>query len=277
MRLSTPSQSTADFKTDRAFSDKLTGQMVFDALKPSFPAITRIERANLIDDIAGVDWWLYHPSGRFGVDGKTRRTQTDLSYPDTVILEIWSNKQEKKKGWTLDPSKKTDIVLWWSEATGKTFWLPFRPLRDAFVHNGKEWAQKYYAKSMWDQWQRGKDYTSRAIPVPVPDVLAVVSDYDRCRCGTGIPDGMCFCRMPLCTLPARYPCRQPIWCGQHFQEAYGWNEPEDMKIRRLAMEKVNEDARARDLNAFKARNTPKSIKPVKVKKGDDTQTVGMEL
>lgn len=110
-----------------------------------FPNAIKIERANLSDDKKGIDYFITLQSKLIQrVDAKIRKEDWLAKHPneDDVALETWS-KIGEKIGWTRDPNKQTDWIMFLWEDTERSWFIPFPYLYKAFVENGRKWKKKY--------------------------------------------------------------------------------------------------------------------------------------
>ena len=137
-----------------------------------FPTAVSVEKASVIDDKAGTDFWLTFPAGRLGVDMKLRGVDPMEWGRDDLALEHWSVYESRRVGWTRDPDKRTDLTIWWWRPTDRIAILPYRILRDVFSDNWKDWAWKY-----GEQVQDNGNYSSRAVFVPAVVVTVEIEKH----------------------------------------------------------------------------------------------------
>lgn len=95
-----------------------------------------------------------------------------------ALLERWSvepcaSSPAGKIGWTLDPAKITDLVLFTFDPTDTTvvYLLPFQHLRKAFIDFGKSWLDEYGPMAF--QSTNGR-WRSACLFVPAGEVLDAV-------------------------------------------------------------------------------------------------------
>jgi hypothetical protein len=162
---------THDFKRDLAAAEKqdIAAMCRLDTLFHSL----KVAKATTEEDKAGTDFWLTFAGGRLSVDLKLRGVDPVVDFGrDDLVLETWSVYETRKPGWTRDPAKLTDVVVWWWRPTDRIAILPYRILRDVFNEHWKEWAWKYD-----EMIQPNRGYTSRAVFVPSPLVLSAVEQH----------------------------------------------------------------------------------------------------
>lgn len=124
------------------------------------------------DDRNGIDWWVHVESGnRLGVDCKVRRTDYMPKGEDDLALETWSVVERRVVGWTRDPAKKTDYVLWLWKDTGRWVLIPFPMLLAVFELNWKGWRKKYKTAC---QYTPDRDYHSECVFVPRRELWAEI-------------------------------------------------------------------------------------------------------
>lgn len=114
-------------------------------LLENIPGAANVHTAAKPNDQKGVDWWVEHISAKhLSVDTKVREKDWWKTHPkeDDLALETWSV-INKKPGWTRDPTKRTDYVLWLWEDTKRFCLLPFPMLCAVFQDHWQEWRQKY--------------------------------------------------------------------------------------------------------------------------------------
>lgn len=116
-------------------------------LLDSIPGALRAYPADESDDRNGVDWWVecigYEDRNRIGVDVKARaRDFLAEAGEDDLALETWSVLNQTP-GWTRDPRKITDYILWWWKPTGRWCLVPFLMLCAVFSEHWQEWSARY--------------------------------------------------------------------------------------------------------------------------------------
>lgn len=155
-------------ESDEALLERLGGRRrVHQVLDRLIGPIAGLRRATLAEDLTGVDYWADRSGGRsLGVDLKCREDDYD-----DLLIEFESNSATKSPGWTVDPKKVTDYVLylWPSEEV----LLPYPQLRAAAVTHIAEWRKTYREKSD-PTTTNGGAYRTRWIPVPDRVVYAAM-------------------------------------------------------------------------------------------------------
>lgn len=141
--------STFSFTGQLQFSKTHVNNNLRRILIDRLPGVTDIEIAGTSDDRNGTDFWasrdLFLPD--LSIDVKVRK-QDFSAHPnpewraDDLALETWSV-CFTKPGWTRDPSKRTDYVLWYWVPTQRFFITPFPSLCCVFTRYWEEWRGEY--------------------------------------------------------------------------------------------------------------------------------------
>lgn len=254
-----------NFKSDRiAASRALSTSDVRKKLIHLYPTITRIEKSKREDDMRGVDFWVNHQSGRFGVDVKIMSTDPIQNYGrETLVLEQFSDVNKNSPGWTLDREHITDLVVWYFVPTARIFVLDYRVLREAFITNVTEWSHTHQV--LKDQLTDMGTHirVSRAIRIPVPVILHAMQRFGNYRNGVKVEVGHRFCQMPDCTSSARHPDDfvDPMWCRSHYDEVMPrQRELEAAKVLRIVKEEAAMKAKMQALAESRARSIVRAEK-----------------
>ncbi len=129
--------STAtDFNKDLARSQRPeVDVLVRLAIKKQFPEVLAIHPAHSKNDKLGIDYWLEFENGvNETLDVKVREEDYTLRGDDrTACLELIANTNSGKPGWTVDPSKRTNWVMFFYVETKKAFTYHARELRSAVI------------------------------------------------------------------------------------------------------------------------------------------------
>jgi hypothetical protein len=154
-------------------------------LLSQIPGAVSVAAANETDDRRGTDWWVTMRSGdALSVDAKIRSKDYAIKGHDDLALETWSVVEREKVGWTRDPAKRTDYVLWLWTDTGRWCLVPFPMLCGVFSLNWEGWRATY-------KWARqktptdGGGYHSECVFVPRRELWAALY-----RCYGGAPVGV---------------------------------------------------------------------------------------
>lgn len=144
-------------------------------LLAAIPDAVRVEPATEQEDRSGVDRWVILAGGRrVGVDIKRRKRDYDA---DDLALESWSV-LGRKRGWTLDPAKRCEYVLWWWADSGRWCLMPFTLLRAVFAEHLDEWSARYRPFRQATPARGGRDgWRSECLFVPRLVVWRAI--YDR--------------------------------------------------------------------------------------------------
>ena len=163
-----------------------------DTIRKKFPGCV-IERAILLDDKKGIDYWITLPGGgaKIRIDVKRREAGCSQNWFEgvEVTLESWSimpsltcpepypDCPEGVVGWTLDARKDTDYTLhvYHDIDTRDRPLLPFQQLRMAFEKHLSEWMGRY--KTRIQKTTRGGRYWfSQCVYVPLKVVMAAIDE-----------------------------------------------------------------------------------------------------
>lgn len=165
------------------------------------PACTRVEAAPEHLDRKGTDWLAHRDYGLppLRLDLKARRDDC-LDYgKDDLALETWSvidiTEPEpespvvrgRKIGWTRDPSKNTDFILFYWRSTGRFLLAPFPSLCFVFERMWHDWAVTYEIAKQETKDPRYGHYYSQCVYVPRREVmLALLRWCDPTRAGVSV-------------------------------------------------------------------------------------------
>ena len=136
-------------------------------IKNYFPRCVNVKKTDIETDKQGIDYIATLDDGaKIFIDAKTREKGAKRFWKHGVpeiALEIYSNTEEKKLGWTLSGSTKAHYILYTFDAAGsdKFYIFPFQILRKVFFENGKCWIEKYGKKL-----QESDSWHSQAVFVP---------------------------------------------------------------------------------------------------------------
>mgnify|MGYP001594828730 CR=1 FL=1 len=124
-----------DFDEQMGMADDPSVKAAISAyIRQNFTGVASIERASPADDKLGTDYWIILESGKkLSFDIKVRKTDFAYRDPpqDDLALETWSV-VGKKIGWTQDPSKQTDFVLWFWKDSQRFLMISFPVLCSLF-------------------------------------------------------------------------------------------------------------------------------------------------
>lgn len=143
-----------DFQACMTMSEGVdAGADVRQIMTKNVSGVLNVFRAHKINDKSGIDWWAEHSSGKMiAIDLKVNRVEwkPHIKSGDKrtcLPLETWSNVERKNVGWTLQPEKKTDYVLWTFQDTGRWCLVPFLMLCRVFRDKKDEWMQDFFGKA----------------------------------------------------------------------------------------------------------------------------------
>lgn len=135
------SASAVRMSTVRSFTDDLAMSdqpAVVEAIKAAcyavWPELLGVTRAHKVNDRLGCDYWLEFRGKNEALDVKVRTKDWALHGDDrTACLELLSNVGTNKPGWTIDPDKLTDWVMFYYVESGSYVVYNARQLRAAVV------------------------------------------------------------------------------------------------------------------------------------------------
>lgn len=131
------------------------------------PNASQVRRASERDDREGTDYWVMLGSGHeLSVDVKVRQHDPmDKWGTDDLLLEWESDKERRRPGWTVDPMKRTDYVLYWFESSSRYCLLPFALFYAAAVSHRDEWQAIYGVRQSYSSSGR-REWTTTWSAVP---------------------------------------------------------------------------------------------------------------
>ena len=119
-----------------------------EVLLTEIPNATEIRRASQADDRSGTDWWVDRSNNRpLSIDLKARETDYEPRGEDDLALETWSVVEKGAIGWTRNPAKGSDYILWFWKDTKRWCLIPFPMLCRVFSLLWQEWAGIYRVAS----------------------------------------------------------------------------------------------------------------------------------
>jgi hypothetical protein len=132
------------------------------------PGSLNAYKAAPANDRLGVDWWVEMPNARhLAIDVKVRAEDWAARHPeqDDLALETWSVVEANKVGWTRDPAKRCDYVLWLWQDTKRYCLLPFPMLCRVMQEHWQDWSQTYKTATQRTV-DSGRTYHSECVFVP---------------------------------------------------------------------------------------------------------------
>jgi hypothetical protein len=156
-----------EFHVDLKYSqDKTEDQIINDFYRKFFPNMKEVKATsnfNLTAQKSGIDKIITLNNGKeIKIEEKKRRTD----YGD-ILLEEWSNFEKKKKGWTGDPGKTSDYIIY--VILPKIYIFPYDILQLAWRENYFTWLNK--AKDNKDGFKYveapNPGYTTTNVAVPI--------------------------------------------------------------------------------------------------------------
>lgn len=165
-----------DFKADLAATH--TPEAVEMARRAILKAIPRSLNANpshFLNDLLGLDFVVeLEGAETTNADIKYRDKDYSVNGIQDVVLEIWSNWEERKAGWTCDDNKKTKHIIWIFKDTGRFLAYDFNDLRAAFKANLLDWKKRFKTDKQINKKKGGGTYTSQSITVPCDELDAAI-------------------------------------------------------------------------------------------------------
>lgn len=160
--------NTYDFDERLDYSHGVDDTGFESVLLGHIPGAVAVAKATNEEDRNGTDWWVQRVGLRaLSVDLKRREIDPIIEYnEDDLALETWSV-IGSKVGWTRDPNKNTDIVLWYFDPTGRFVFIPFPMLCHVFSERWQVWKTRYRTAV-----QDSKDWKSECVFVPRREIWA---------------------------------------------------------------------------------------------------------
>jgi hypothetical protein len=189
-----------DFVERLRFSQQIDGDMedFLNYLVEIIPGGTGWKRATEDEDKKGIDYWILRDHGlpQLAIDVKHREIDPIERFgSDDICIETtsiyvgpdkppWMDEYRKKVGWTLDPSRRTDLVIYtWplpNGRRGRRFWVVYFPfLCYAALKHWRWWAISHGEKIVYNN-----GYKTLCIFVPRNEVEEVIR---QCCTGTFAP------------------------------------------------------------------------------------------
>lgn len=126
------------------FSQGYLSEGIERILQSRIPACVGVVKANGTDDRNGTDYWAERGDGlpSMSIDVKVREKDWAERGKDDLALETWSVIGERI-GWTRNPQKRTDYVLWYWQDTGRFVLVSFPALCAVFTRYWEQWSREY--------------------------------------------------------------------------------------------------------------------------------------
>lgn len=139
------------------------------------PGALEIVRSTAAEDRSGTDYWVKRECGRdLSVDAKVRAQDWASKGKDDLALETWSVVERRIVGWTLNPAKQTDYILWLWKDTGRWCLVPFPMLCAAANKHVSAWSREYQVAR---QYTDDRQYHSECVFVPRRVVWRAIYDH----------------------------------------------------------------------------------------------------
>jgi hypothetical protein len=164
-----------DFQERLAFSSGVSASGSIEAiLLMNIPGATKAYKAGGENDRDGTDWWVEIPGRHLSIDCKVRTDDCLPKYgADDLALETFSVVETGKFGWTRDPNKRTDYVLWLWMDTRRWCLISFPQLCAVFTENWQGWKTQHKVATQKTPNSRG-GYHSECVFVPRHAVWAAM-------------------------------------------------------------------------------------------------------
>lgn len=141
------------------------------------PDAIDVRRANDLEDRTGTDWWVdRHNNKPLSIDLKARKIDREPQGQDDLALETWSVIEKGVIGWTRNPTKDSDYILWFWEDTRRWCLIPFPMLCRVFILLWQEWSQTYKTVRQKTDLD-GYIYHSECIFVPREVIWASIIEH----------------------------------------------------------------------------------------------------
>ena len=160
---------------DYGFAEQLTFSQgvavsanIREVLLEAIPGAVHAYVAASVHDRMGVDWWVEMSNARhLAVDVKVRAKDWAATHPeqDDLALETWSVIEARKIGWTRDPNKRCDYVLWLWQDTKRFCLLPFPMLCQIMQKHWQAWSKEHKVAQQRTT-RTGQTYHSECVFVP---------------------------------------------------------------------------------------------------------------
>ena len=134
------------FEDDRLWSEGFAEpQEIFEILLTNIPNALEVTKATDKQDRCGTDCWVTRKGLRpLSIDLKVRICDPIETYgQDDLALETWSVLEQQKIGWTRNPDKETDYILWYFGGSHRWVLIPFPLLCKIFTEKWLEWTTQF--------------------------------------------------------------------------------------------------------------------------------------
>lgn len=129
------------------------------------PGAEAVYPASKDEDHHGTDWWVEINGHRLSVDCKVREEDWALKGEDDLAIEIWSVIEQHRVGWSRDPQKRANYILWLWKDTGRWCLVPFLMLCAVTIEHWETWQARYRTAVQYTTSERG-NWHSQCIFVP---------------------------------------------------------------------------------------------------------------
>lgn len=157
-----------------AFSDGHVSVASVEAIcMEQIPGAVAVDRATERDDRNGTDWWVRRNGVRpLSIDAKVRSEDwaAKPNPQDDLALETWSVVEQRVVGWTRNPKKDTDYILWLWIDTRRWCLVSFPMLCAVMETLWQEWASTYKVSRQTTPRSDGTKYHSECVFVPRREV-----------------------------------------------------------------------------------------------------------
>lgn len=133
------------------------------------PGAVAVTRASANDDRSGTDYWVGRRNGAaLSVDTKVREHDWAATHADEddLALETFSVIERNVIGWSRNPIKRTDYILWLWKDTGRWCLVPFPMLAAVTEQHWAEWRQIYRSARQRTVRTGTTEYHSECVFVP---------------------------------------------------------------------------------------------------------------
>jgi len=152
--------------------DKNINDIIYNILRTKYRTGIVIQNISSEDD-KGIDYSVLYNNKKINVDVKIRNWSK--SRTEDIVLEYLSNTKTRKIGWSVDKTKKTDVVLWYWLQDKQHYFAKFKDIVRACKKKKREWLLNYYRYQTTDT---GAGYQSLSAFVPITEFEKTVKEIN---------------------------------------------------------------------------------------------------
>lgn len=180
-----PLTTWVELMVTKLFEEALAATLSEEVLQPirlvlqeRFLDVKNIHQSNEKEDRQGIDFWVEQSNGKMiTVDCKIRTKDYAYLGDDSLAIETWSNVEKFKRGWSRDPTKKSDYILWYWLDSHRHVLFPFPLLCKVVVENWIRWGAIYKLSHQKTAFKDSNEiYHSECIFVPRLEILRKIAN-----------------------------------------------------------------------------------------------------